>query len=675
MFQKCCFSFLKSKALQNCRASKPIKVIYLQKRSLNLNTAMGGAILHCVNALKAIRAKIGTTPPFTACDALKEINEYVCTPINSNTPGSTPLPSFTAEELMQFDCLTELNILIAQYAAASNEIMQLAMILLGGGFKYGCPNPYADFSCCQNYQQTGVWNCPECPELKPENCGIVPVNDQTEDWRDCIENCLHTGPNPGYGAQCWLHFVNTGEWMVDCFQLLVDCEHCSDLVGTTLPDQQEIDCLRGCFLPGMGQCLEYYDTFGVWTKECQDLSIECGCREEEGNEEDEMSNCAADCPNPRATECAQYYQQHGVWMDGCEEVMRDCGCYDPNDELDCYKKALNYIRKNLTFEPNNACEVLAYVQTHFNCVTQEIVRPDKPVPFPDLNLPTPDPDSNDDLPDEDGPYDERERKLIWWYHSDHLGSSTYLTDNFGRPSHYYETLPFGEMIVEHNQSTYNGGQYENAYKFNGKELDDATQMYYYGARYYNPRISIFISVDPLAEQTMEPYLYTGNNPIMFTDPTKMSKDDWVLGSEGIYWDNNATSQATTKKGDTYLGTELKFTFTSYIDKDLWDGTTMGGFIDPSGVKLTSSLTLTGKKNSAGELTSIASRFSSEPGPTPVGTARNFYPGEGGSNNYFNSSQTSTGVNFTFEQHASVSPIEESGLNARGFKIVDVAQKM
>ena len=126
---------------------------------------------------------------------------------------------------------------------------------------------------------------------------------------------------------------------------------------------------------------------------------------------------------------------------------------------------------------------MAYVQANFNCITQEIVNPDKPIPFPDLNLPTPDPDSNDDLPDEDGPYDERERKppdsyRDWWYHSDHLGSSTYLTDNFGRPSHYYETLPFGEMIVEHNQSTtYSGGQYENAYKFNGKELDEATQMY------------------------------------------------------------------------------------------------------------------------------------------------------------------------------------------------------
>jgi len=90
--------------------------------------------------------------------------------------------------------------------------------------------------------------------------------------------------------------------------------------------------------------------------------------------------------------------------------------------------------------------VLQYVKEHFNCSPQEVVNPDTPIPFPDIDLPTPDPESNDDLPEDDD-YDEDQRKPIWWYHTDHLGSSTYLTDNFGRPSHYYETLPFGETAA------------------------------------------------------------------------------------------------------------------------------------------------------------------------------------------------------------------------------------
>ena len=79
-------------------------------------------------------------------------------------------------------------------------------------------------------------------------------------------------------------------------------------------------------------------------------------------------------------------------------------------------------------------------------------------------------------------------------------------------------------------------------------MDRETGMYYYGARYYDPRISIFVSVDPLAEQTMEPYLYTGNNPIMFTDPTGMSKE----GGEHDYRLNKDGSMTTIRETkDTY----------------------------------------------------------------------------------------------------------------------------
>lgn len=125
----------------------------------------------------------------------------------------------------------------------------------------------------------------------------------------------------------------------------------------------------------------------------------------------------------------------------------------------------------------------------------------------------------------------------------HLGSSSYLTDNFGRPTHYYDQLPFGESMVEHNQSQY----YGNQYKFNGKELDAATGMYYYGARYYDPRISIFVSVDPLAERTMTPYQYVNNDPINFIDPTGMEGESIII--------RGANEEYTYNEEDKYTGND------------------------------------------------------------------------------------------------------------------------
>jgi RHS repeat-associated protein len=71
------------------------------------------------------------------------------------------------------------------------------------------------------------------------------------------------------------------------------------------------------------------------------------------------------------------------------------------------------------------------------------------------------------------------------------------------------------------------GDYSTRYKFNGKELDQATGLYYYGARYYDPKISTWLSVDPLAEQyqAYSPYNYTLNNPINFIDPDGRSVGD------------------------------------------------------------------------------------------------------------------------------------------------------
>jgi RHS repeat-associated protein len=62
--------------------------------------------------------------------------------------------------------------------------------------------------------------------------------------------------------------------------------------------------------------------------------------------------------------------------------------------------------------------------------------------------------------------------------------------------------------------------FDSRYKFTAKELDNETQYTYFGARYLDSDISIWLSVDPLAENTpwASPYAYCINNPIRLIDP-------------------------------------------------------------------------------------------------------------------------------------------------------------
>jgi RHS repeat-associated protein len=62
-----------------------------------------------------------------------------------------------------------------------------------------------------------------------------------------------------------------------------------------------------------------------------------------------------------------------------------------------------------------------------------------------------------------------------------------------------------------------------ATKYSAKEKDEETQYSYFGARYYNSDISVWLSVDPLAAKypSLSPYAYCANNPLFFIDPNGM----------------------------------------------------------------------------------------------------------------------------------------------------------
>ena len=261
----------------------------------------------------------------------------------------------------------------------------------------------------------------------------------------------------------------------------------------------------------------------------------------------------------------------------------------------------------------------------------------------------------------------------------HISAETEATQNGDEPEilqrmYYY---PFGMPMSgnwTHTQA------HADHYTYNHKELLTSVNWYDYSARYYDAKIGRFAAVDPLAEEyySWSGYNYVMDSPLLLVDPDGRAGEDFVLRQDGsIYWDKNANSQATTQAGETYLGKDLTFTFNSYIDANLWDGPGGGA---PAGDKLTSTIKLTGSKNSAGELTGISATKSIKVGSTPLGTARDYFPGLGDDQNKFTFSQTKnsdgTLASYTlnFEQHASVSPIEEFGLNLMGYDIVNVAQK-
>ena len=107
-------------------------------------------------------------------------------------------------------------------------------------------------------------------------------------------------------------------------------------------------------------------------------------------------------------------------------------------------------------------------------------------------------------------------KMQFYYHPDHLGSSSYITNLDGEVAQHIEYVPFGEVFIEERNNTWN-----TPYLFNAKEFDENTGMYYFGARYYEPRLSVWMSVDPLAgrKPMNSGYTYGLNNPLKYIDPT------------------------------------------------------------------------------------------------------------------------------------------------------------
>jgi RHS repeat-associated protein len=150
-----------------------------------------------------------------------------------------------------------------------------------------------------------------------------------------------------------------------------------------------------------------------------------------------------------------------------------------------------------------------------------------------------------------------EIEILYFYHPDYFGSVEFITDMRGEPYQFFLNTPWGDQAFKkslvgffsagaglprgpENQYAKSYTSFSSRFRFNGKEWDEETGNFYYGARYYDPKISVWLSVDPILKHHESPYSFTSNNPIMLIDPD---------GRDTILYDQKGNERVVSAKGE------------------------------------------------------------------------------------------------------------------------------
>jgi RHS repeat-associated protein len=125
----------------------------------------------------------------------------------------------------------------------------------------------------------------------------------------------------------------------------------------------------------------------------------------------------------------------------------------------------------------------------------------------------------------------------FYYHRDHLGSITDVSDANGNAQWRYDYDAYGNARTATNVS---GTAPANQLRFNGQYLDIETSQYHLRARQYDPAVGRFGALDPvenpLDEAYVGPYAYVSGRPTVFEDPlglcrkNPLSQDFWTRGN-------------------------------------------------------------------------------------------------------------------------------------------------
>ena len=115
----------------------------------------------------------------------------------------------------------------------------------------------------------------------------------------------------------------------------------------------------------------------------------------------------------------------------------------------------------------------------------------------------------------------------YYYHKDHLGSITGLSDSSQNNVEAYSYDAYGKTVKSSSVET------GNTFAYTGREMDD-DDLYYYRARYYDPTVGRFLSEDPIGLLSGDHnlYRYVLNAPLNFRDPSGLEIISFGIGGEG-----------------------------------------------------------------------------------------------------------------------------------------------
>lgn len=150
--------------------------------------------------------------------------------------------------------------------------------------------------------------------------------------------------------------------------------------------------------------------------------------------------------------------------------------------------------------------------------------------------------------DQDTPF-SIQPSLIRYQFDNHLGSAVLELNQQGVLISYEEYSPFGSTSYQAVRSQVETSS--KRYRYNGKERDEETGLYYYGTRYYASWLGRWTAIDPGGfTDGSNVYAYVRNNPIKFIDAK--GKEAGVLQNIGLRL-GTAASEALAIGGQAVMG--------------------------------------------------------------------------------------------------------------------------